>query len=238
VSDVVIAHLYPYTMNIYGDTGNVVALAQRLRWRGIEPTVERIGVGDPFDLSRADIVVAGGGEDESQLAVAEDLSTRSGAIHDAVAAGVVFLTICGTYQLFARRFVTHDGLEIPGIGVFAAETRGGAKRMIGNIVVETRWGPLVGFENHSGRTVLDEAQEPLGAVTKGYGNNDRSKNEGAVTANAFGTYLHGALLPKNPSFADELLLRALRRRHGADFELLPLDDTLERRAATAAARRP
>ncbi len=238
MSDLVITHLYPYTMNIYGDTGNVIALAQRLHWRGIEPVVERVGVGDPYDLLRADIVVAGGGEDESQLAVADDLLARAGAIHEAVEAGVVFLTICGTYQLFARRFVTHDGREIPGIGVFAAETRGGSKRMIGNIVIGSRWGRLVGFENHSGRTVLDEGQEPLGVVHKGHGNDDRSREEGAVAGNAFGTYLHGALLPKNPSFADELLTRALRRRHGADFSLPPLDDTLEREAAAAAARRP
>jgi CobQ-like glutamine amidotransferase family enzyme len=209
-----------------------------LRWRGIEPTLDRVAVGETYDLERADIVVAGGGEDESQLAVAEDLQRRSQSVHDAVGSGVVFLTICGTYQLFARRFVTHDGQEIPGIGVFGAETHGGAKRMIGNIVVGTPWGRLVGFENHSGRTILDEGQSPLGSVEKGNGNNDRTGDEGAVTLNAFGTYLHGSLLPKNPAFADELLLRALRRRHGDGFELPPLDDSLERQAADAAARRP
>lgn len=238
MSGLVIAHLYPYTMNIYGDTGNVIALEQRLRWRGLHARVDRVDVGQPYDLEQADIVVAGGGEDESQLAVARDLQTRAGSIHDAVGAGVVFLTICGTYQLFGRRFTTHDQRDIAGIGVFAAETRGGVKRMIGNIVVASAWGTLVGFENHSGRTVLDEAQEPLGLVEKGNGNNDRTRDEGAVTGNAFGTYLHGAFLPKNPAFADELLRRALRRRHGADVDLEPLDDTLEQRAAAAAARRP
>lgn len=238
MSDIVIAHLYPRTMNIYGDTGNVVALMQRSRWRDIEPTLKRVSVGDKCDLEGVDLVVAGGGEDESQLEVAEDLQRRAGAIKDAVAEGVVFLTVCGTYQLFARRFVTHDGLEIPGIGVFDAETRGGSKRMIGNIVVASPWGRLIGFENHSGRTRLDEDQQPLGRVVKGNGNNDRTKDEGAVTRNAFGTYLHGALLPKNPGFADELLVRALRRRLGEAFDLPPLDDSLELQAAAAAARRP
>ena len=59
-----------------------------------------------------------------------------------------------------------------------------------------------------------------------------------MTANCFGTYLHGSLLPKNPAFADELLLRALRRRHGAGVTLAPLDDSLEQQAARLAARRP
>jgi CobQ-like glutamine amidotransferase family enzyme len=43
--------------------------------------------------------------------------------------------------------------------------------------------------------------------------------------NVFGTYLHGALLPKNPHFADLLIRRALARR-GVE-ELAPLDDNLE-----------
>ena len=232
-----IAHLYPEAMNIYGDTGNVIALSRRLQWRGLEASVDRVRVGEPYDFTTADIVVAGGGEDLSQLQVAGDLQRRAEAIREAVGSGTVFLTVCGTYQLFGHRFITHDGEEIPGIGVFDLETRGGSKRMIGNIVLDTRWGRLVGFENHSGRTFLAAGQEPLGKVLKGCGNNDRTSEEGAMTANAFGTYLHGSLLPKNPDFADELILRGMRRHHGDDAQLGPLDDDLERGAAAAAAKR-
>lgn len=232
-----IAHLYPGEMNIYGDTGNVIALARRIEWRGMGADIDRVRVGDPYDFTTADLVVAGGGEDRSQLQVAADLKDRSGAIHEAVDAGTVFLTICGTYQLFGHRFVTNDGEEIPGIGVFDLETLGGSKRMIGNIVLDTPWGGLVGFENHSGRTFLADGQQSLGSVRKGYGNNETTSDEGAVTRNAFGSYLHGSLLPKNPGFADELILRALRRRLGPSAALEALDDDLEHRAAQAAVRR-
>lgn len=238
MTDLVLVHLYPAEMNIYGDTGNVIALRRRMEWRGMSVRVDLVGVGDAYDFGEADLVFAGGGQDRSQLDVADDLQRRREAIHDAVAAGTVFLTVCGTYQLFGRRFLTHDGVEIPGIGVFAAETLGGSRRMIGNIVVESPWGRLVGFENHSGRTLLDEGQAPLGTVVKGFGNDERCAEEGAVTANAFGTYLHGSLLPKNPALADELLRRALEHRRGESVDLEPLDDTLEHRAAGAAARRP
>ena len=238
MSDLVIAHLYPYEMNIYGDTGNVIALRRRLEWRGLAARIDPVPVGAPYDFARADLVFGGGGQDRSQLQVAADLQGRAAAIREAVAAGTVFLTICGTYQLFGRRFLTQDGREIPGIGVFAMETIGGRRRMIGNIVVATPWGELVGFENHSGRTLLDPGQAALGKVEKGFGNNETRREEGAVTANCFGTYLHGSLLPKNPSFADELLARALQRRHGRAVTLDPLDDRLERLAARAAARRP
>jgi CobQ-like glutamine amidotransferase family enzyme len=237
VTRLTIAHLYPAEMNIYGDTGNVITLSRRIEWRGMEAVVERVAVGERYDFTAADLVVAGGGEDMSQLQVADDLVRRGGDIREAVAADSVFLTICGTYQLFGHRFVTHDGEEIPGIGVFDLETHGGSKRMIGNIVLTSAWGTLVGFENHSGRTFLADGQASLGMVHKGYGNNDDTRDEGAVTANAFGSYLHGSLLPKNPAFADELILRALRRQD-ADAVLEPLDDELELAAAEAASARP
>lgn len=233
-----LVHLYPSRMNIYGDTGNVTCLQRRLEWRGIGAVVERVDVGDAADLTAADIVVAGGGEDRAQMEVAADLLARSTAVHEAVAAGVVFLTVCGTYQLFGRRFVTADGQEIPGIGVFGAETRGGGTRMIGNVVADSAWGRLVGFENHSGRTVLDPGQEPLAVVRRGHGNNDTTDDEGALTRNCFGTYLHGSVLPKNPALADALIRRALHQRLGRDVELAPLDDRVELAAADSAARRP
>jgi CobQ-like glutamine amidotransferase family enzyme len=225
-------------MNIYGDIGNLVALRRRLEWRDLPVRVVDLDEGDAFDLEEADIVVAGGGEDASQLAIAGDLVERGPAIHRAVAAGVAFLTVCGTYQLFGRRFVTAGGDEIPGIGVFGAETFGGGVRMIGNVVVDSPWGDLVGFENHSGRTRLDPGQRSLGRVKRGNGNDGESGEEGAITNNCLGTYLHGSVLPKNPALADDLILRAMVRRSEATPRLVPLDDTVERRAATAAAGRP
>jgi lipid II isoglutaminyl synthase (glutamine-hydrolysing) len=232
-----LVHLYADEMNIYGDRGNVLALVKRLEWRGYEAKVIQVGVGQKFDFTDADIVFAGGGQDRGQLTVGADLLQRSANIHQAVEAGVVMLMICGTYQLFGRGFDTLTGDKIPGIGVFGAETVGSSTRMIGNLVVDSVWGQLVGFENHSGQTKLDATQPALGKVVKGYGNNETSGQEGAVVNNAFGTYLHGPMLPKNPKFTDHMILTALQRKHAVS-ELEPLDDKLEYATAAVAAKRP
>ncbi len=237
MTEVVIAHLYPHRMNMYGDTGNVIALSRRLEWRSIPSRVDRVLVGADYDSLGADIVIAGGGEDTSQIEVAHDLVARSDNVHAAVDAGVAFLVVCGSYQLFGRRFVAADGSELGGIGVFDAETVGGEGRMIGNVIVESDFGRLVGFENHAGRTMLDPNQAALGTVIKGNGNNNTGSDEGAVTNHCFGTYLHGSVLPKNPEFADELLTRGMQRRHGP-VSLERLDDELEIAAARSAAGRP
>lgn len=151
--------------------------------------------------------------------------------------GVVMLTICGTYQLFGHRFVTADQKVIKGISIFDLETQGSDERLIGNTVIKSAYGELVGFENHSGKTFLADKQQALGRVVKGAGNNGQDGGEGAVCKNAFGTYMHGPILPKNPAFADELLTRAILRKYGV-VELAPLPDREELAAAKIAKSRP
>jgi CobQ-like glutamine amidotransferase family enzyme len=74
-------------------------------------------------------------------------------------------------------------------------------------------------------------------VLQGGGNNGEDGTEGAVYKDAYGCYLHGSLLPKNPWLADLLILRALRRRYGDDVTLEPLDDAFEERAHAAVVNR-
>ncbi|HSX28498.1 MAG TPA: glutamine amidotransferase [Candidatus Saccharimonadales bacterium] len=231
-----ICHLYHQNMNIYGDTGNVLTLEYRLRQRGITPVVIpcEVGEGLPKDV---DIIVAGGGQDSGQLVVEKDLQKKKAELRSMVHDGVVVLTICGTYQLFGHRFVTSDQGTIQGIGIFDLETHGSSERLIGNVIVDSEWGELVGFENHSGKTRLAPEQPGLAKIIQGAGNNGESGEEGAIVFNTFGTYIHGPLLPKNPRFADELLTRALQRKFGA-ADLGPLDDTEEQKAHQVARSRP
>lgn len=220
----VLTHLYPAEMNIYGDMGNIIALRKRLEWRGYEVDYQTVGLNEEYDFATADIVFGGGGQDKGQIEVADDLQRHRKSIQAAVDDGVVFLTVCGLYQLFGHKFTTVTESELMGIEVFDAETLGSDKRLIGNVAVQTQWGELVGFENHSGRTFLNQGQSALGRVTKGEGNNSEDGFEGAVVKNTFGTYMHGSLLPKNPQFSDELIRRALVRRGSDKVKLQPLDE--------------
>lgn len=225
-------------MNIYGDRGNIIALAQRARWRGIEVDVVDVAPGSVLDPDRCDILFFGGGQDKEQFLVAGDFRTvQAPHVHRFVDDGGVLLSICGGYQLLGKSFLTHTGETLEGIGVFDAWTVAGDKRCIGNVIVETDFAgagrTLVGFENHSGKTYLGPGCRPMGRSLVGFGNNGEDGSEGAMLGNAFGCYLHGSLLPKNPWFTDHLLLAALRRRYGAGVELAPLDDSLEDRAHEA-----
>jgi len=235
-STLTLCHLYHRNMNIYGDTGNVRTLEYRLRARGMQAVVVQCEVGEPLPKD-VDIIVAGGGQDSGQLLVEKDLQKKQRELTSMAEDGVVMLTICGTYQLFGHRFVTYDKQTIKGIGIFDLETRGSDERLIGNVIVDSSFGQLVGFENHSGKTLLGAQQQPLGQVVKGAGNNGQSGEEGAVRNNIFGTYMHGPILPKNPHLADELLTRALERKFG-EVKLSTLPDLEEHAAAKIAKSRP
>jgi CobQ-like glutamine amidotransferase family enzyme len=231
-----IVHLYPGELNIYGDTGNVLVLRKRLEWRGHTARIVGVNSGDAIPAD-ADMLLGGGGQDAAQGEIGTDFVRRTPTLRAMADDGVVMLTICGSYQLLGHEFLTKDGNRIPGTGVLDVLTRGSDTRLIGNNHIDTEWGRLVGFENHSGLTELGEGARPLGRTVTGRGNNGSDLTEGAVRDNVFGTYLHGPVLAKSPQFADELLRRALARRgHSTDLE--QLDDELALAAATVAVGRP
>jgi CobQ-like glutamine amidotransferase family enzyme len=231
-----IVHIYPNEMNTYGDRGNLLTLTRRAQWHGLDPVVHYYHAGQPLPL-HIDIMLGGGGQDSAQADIQTDILRIGDAIHRLVADNVPMLMVCGTYQLFGNRFITHDGTEIRGIGVFDVETIGGSKRLIGNTAVETAdFGTLYGFENHSGRTYRANDQPALGRLLRGNGNNGEDRTEGARTANAIGTYLHGPLLPNNPVLADGLITLALQRK-GMHLQTSQLDDTLANAARQNAVKR-
>src|SRR5690606_20898142 len=133
----------------------------------------------------------GGGQDSGQVRVQDDLAAHADRLRELATEGVPMLMICGMYQLFGEAFVTVDDRRLPGLGILDVTTRGNETRMIGPVVLDTDFGPVVGYENHSGSTVLGAGQRPFGTVRHGRGNNGSDGTEGARTHNVVGSYLHG-----------------------------------------------
>lgn len=233
-----VCHLYPDLLNLYGDRGNLLTLKQRCAWRGIDCTITPVSLGDRFDPESFDLVFMGGGQDYEQNLLYEDLLEQKGdAIRAAVEQGLVFLCICGGYQLMGQFYEEQDGHKIDGLGALDIWTIGRPDRLIGNTIYESAMlaelgkdPHLVGFENHSGRTYLGSGVQPLARVRKGGGNNGDDQTEGAIYRNVYCTYSHGSFLPKNPAMADHLIEIALKHRYPELVQLAPLDDRLAENA--------
>lgn len=241
--------LYPRDMNIYGDTGNTTVIVRRLALYGYRPVLHLYNQGDGWP-DHADLLLGGGGQDSGQRLIQDDFAGRADTLRDLARKGTPMLMVCGLYQLFGRSFTTLEGDVLPGIGVFEAATVGGTRRIIGNVTEQsTDFGTIIGYENHSGKTTIDEGStttRALGTVPEGEGNNASDRTEGARTANVIGTYCHGPLLPKNPRIADFLIRTAVINRYGsfsptttpAQRKELDRLDLLARRASAVAQNRP
>jgi CobQ-like glutamine amidotransferase family enzyme len=239
---IMVGHLYPDYLNIYADRGNIAVLARRAAWRGHELEVDEIGMQERVEPGAHDLFYIGGGQDREQALVAQDLAGKEGLL-EAVGAGAALLAVCGGYQLLGRFYRERSGAELPGVGLFPLHTVAGERRMIGDVLLECELVPgrrrtLAGFENHAGRTILDDGAEPLGRVVAGFGNDGESGFEGCRVGRAIGTYLHGPLLPRNPWLADWVLGEALAYRSGGEApEFEPLPDALEQTAHAVSAAR-
>ena len=234
-----IAHLYPDLLNLYGDRGNLLALQRRCQWRQIECDIIPLSLGDAFMADQYDLVFIGGGQDHEQDLLHDDLvKAKAPLIRQAVSDGLVFLCVCGGFQMMGQYYEDQNGHRISGIGALDHWTTARADRLIGDLICSSdvlaeqgRDPILVGFENHSGRTWLGPAVRPLGTVVRGRGNNGQDQTEGAIFNNVYCTYAHGSFLPKNPEMTDMLIEKALKRRYSSFEKLAKIDNIFENNAS-------
>jgi hypothetical protein len=209
-----IALLYPAVLGTYGDGGNAVVLAERLRWRDIAVELISVDIDRPVP-NQADLYVLGGGEDSAQTLAASRLA--DGSLHRAVERGATVFAVCAGFQILGESFLDAAGEVYPGLGLIDCRTdRLDGSRAVGELLVEPTLadiGVLTGYENHGGRTTLGPDASPLGSVRAGVGNGTRSIDgasvDGAVQGNVLATYLHGPALARNPALADHLLSKTV-----------------------------
>lgn len=223
-STIGIALLFPDLLGTYGDSGNALVLAQRLRWRGLPARVITVRSGEAVPDS-CELYVVGGGEDLPQSLAARQLGAGGASpLARAVASGAAVLAVCAGLQILGNSFVYGpDSVEAEGLGLLDCDTRRGeGRRSVGEIAVDTdpqlEIPTLTGYENHAGVTSVGWGARPVGRVVYGNGNGDGSATDGVWSGRVLGTYLHGPVLARNPGLADLLLSWVVG-------DLGPLDDS-------------
>ena len=175
-----IGHLYPGLLNLYGELGNIQCMMKRLQWRGIEAETIEFEIQDEIDFSElisycsAEVLTA----TDACLRTSERDPRRFQAY---VEDGGVVIAVCGGYQLLGTHYATEQGV-IEGLSIVDIYTEQGKDyRLIDNIVLESELSdmPVVGFENHGGRTYIKD-HKPFGKVIYGSGNDGQSGYEGII----------------------------------------------------------
>jgi CobQ-like glutamine amidotransferase family enzyme len=216
-----ICYLYYDLLNVYGDRGNILILKEIIENNDIDCNIKYVSIGDDFRPDEYDILFMGGGQDYEQITVGEDIiKNKKELLNNYIENNGPGLYICGAYQLLGKKYIAADGRQIDGAGILDIYTEKGTRRFINDVVLESEFfkTKLVGFENHSGRTFINNYQ-PLGKIMYGNGNNGEDGNEGLIYKSTVCTYLHGCCLSKNPEISKFMIEKAINRRYGETVEI-------------------
>jgi len=237
-----LAWFYPQQLNLYGDRGNVEIIKRRCLWRDIDFSLVQVNKETkPEEYKDCNLIFMGGGPDSEQASIYDDLFTnKKRFIDNYYLKNGVGLFICGAFQLLGQYYQLADGTKIDGLNLFQFYTKSPSvkeKRLVGNVVGEISdtvllkntndcygFSSVIGFENHGGRTFFLKDYQPLLNISKGFGNNGKSKQEGLMSKNFICSYLHGPILHLNFHLADLLIAKAIGLNV---FELKKLNDRLE-----------
>lgn len=207
-----ILHLYPDLMNLYGDSGNLRALARRLAGQGEEVRIDRLDPGQTPDFAGYGLIYLGPGTERSQKAALEQLRPHAGALKAAMEAGTHGLFTGNAASMLGRAVVDASGRTWPGLGLLdftAREQRD--VRYTGDAIVKHPEldRPLVGFFNKC--EDWEGAVTPLFRTAMGRGSFPGGDGEGFISRSFLGTHLIGPVLVKNPHFHTWFLRRLLGR---------------------------
>ncbi|MFM2384499.1 MAG: hypothetical protein RL166_373 [Actinomycetota bacterium] len=182
MADLSILHLYPQTLRLNGESGNVVALAVRATAMGLAVKLSAVDVGEPLPSKRPHVVFLGSGTLAGTLLAAADLQGKSDVIHQWVAKGTKVLAVGSGFDLVSQ------GLDLlDGSGEVALDS-GLAGFINSNRAIRRGTGKF-----DLGEVVASDISEIVGYVD-GY-------RDGKVMA----SNVQGPLLPMNPTLADELI---------------------------------
>jgi hypothetical protein len=217
LTSVTIVSLLPELLGNNGDAANARVLAQRARWSGVDASVIAVHTRDDLP-ERVDAVVIGTGTDSDLSAARDVLRTMAADIREWLTGGVPILAVGTGWELLSWGIELADS-TVEGLGIVPGRAVSRATRATGDLVVASKYGRLIGFENHA-RDYVGAEGSPLGRVESGTGNgtgNDTGAKdrvtgyEGVVMGEFVGTHLHGPVLARNPGLADHLVTLMLSR---------------------------
>ena len=217
-----IAWMYPDTLYLHGERGNIMALVRYAMELGLDPHVRKIdlGAGD-FDPMDYDILFFGPGEISSFGAVIEDIAGFRHSIAEYISSGKVLIATGTTVSMFAERIIRwspdngNGGEEIiDGLCIIPADSFEREYVYGDDLDVRAEYGgysmELIGSQIHMADYGISEGGQysRFASGIYGSGNNGSDGMEGVVHGNSVFTNMLGPMLVLNPWLTVQILRKA------------------------------
>lgn len=216
-----IVHLFPKTLGLFGDVGNVVALRKRCEWRGIDARVSEVELGQDIPSS-ADVYVIGSGSSNSVKLVGAGISEVRDALSAALSRDASVLAIGAGLHLLSDRIEWSDGSTLTAAGLIEGQSVPRAQRLVGEFVGDALGHSVAGFMNTGHRLETDLPPHIRGIVFEN--SQDVNETDGIEFGTVIGTHSHGSYLPMNPAIADAIISRSTGQSFTTESERIDRAD--------------
>jgi CobQ-like glutamine amidotransferase family enzyme len=197
-----ILHLYPNTLHLNGEVGNVLALVERGKASGLEVTVQEAELGENLSTAKPDLIFIGSGILSAVKVASADLEKKASKILEWVQAGTKVLAVGAGFDLISKGLEVEHGQILFGLGLTDTSHRVTGNHLVGEVVADNG---LAGFINWNREIVRSGDDSNLATVLASDESRLVGYRDGYRSGNIIATNIQGPFLPMNPSIADELL---------------------------------
>ena len=197
-----ILYLYPETLKLNGERGNVTSLRFRAEKLGLTVRVVEVELGRELPAKRPHIVFLGSGTLSATLVAATDLQGKADQIHRWVAAGTKVLAVGSGFDLISQGLQLIDGTFIQGLGLTNTTHTVEPKYFVGEVELTNG---LAGFINSNRSIRRGKDDHLLGVVQSSDTKELIGYCDGYSDGKVLASNVQGPLLPMNPKLADMLI---------------------------------
>ncbi len=213
-----IAHLYYDLLNLYGESGNVMALKKFIERVNIETEVHFLTIGDKIDFSKYDIFFIGEGSEENQELVIEDILKYKKDIKKAIDDEKVFIATGNSMEIFGKKIRKYSGIDIKCLDIFSYSAFEEKNRLVYEIVYtydklkNNKGNKFLGFKNCNCN------------ITNNNDNRMFEYSDSFEYKNFYGMNFVGPVLIRNPYFTNYILEKVFNQKN---IDVTLKDDTME-----------
>ena len=233
MSDFRIGWLFPDTLFLHGERGNVLALAKYAELMGFDHSITKIDFDtESFDPMAYDVLFAAPGEISVFPYVREWLLPYKDRLSEFIENGHPLIVTGTTLGLFGRKINRADGTEMAGLGIMHSEMTERGYIYGDDVLYKTTYNDaeieIVGSQISMADIDIGD-EEPFGELEYGYGNNGKDRNEGMTRGYSIFTNALGPVLVYCPWLTAEII-RAAAWASGKSCGELKYDMELEKKS--------
>lgn len=224
-----IAHLYFDLLNLYGESGNVKSLKKYYEEAGIKVNIKFLTISDELDLENIDIIYIGSGTEKNQKIVLKHILKYKKQMKNYIESNKLAIITGNSTELFGKVIIGRDK-KYKALNIFNYSAKEEEFRIVDEALFKSNLinDYIIGFQNQSG-TIRDIQDNHLFEVVKGTGSFPKSKNEGYLYKNFYGSYLIGPLLVRNPKLLEYIANKVIKDKD-KDYKFKKVNLKLEKKA--------